>query len=196
MKMPAHFWSSRGHLAKVVATLVLATSLTACSFSSVVKIAIATLQLVNIILENRHKPPASDLAYFDAADVVQSINLTNMNLAASIGDVRITITDEITGAVLGQNTYPYVVSGSTVSFANPAPVTSWIRSFSNYQGGAGFIEVIFETELTATIPPPGSVGVASSSTSWNGVPLASSQASYYNPGPGNNPCELAFCQEQ
>ncbi len=154
---------------------VMLLALTACSFSTVLTVLIVVGEVAKIIQKHVLSPPAAELANFDATDVSSYLEFDNVALSSSNGDVTITIYDEVTRQELGQNTFAFNVSGSNVvTFSNPSTVTSWVQSFSNYQGGTGFIDVEIEIEYEVAMPPPGESGTVSSTDLWNDVPVASS----------------------
>ncbi len=177
--------------------LMVTTMLTACSFSKVVRIVgqVGTvLRAVEIVYS--WFPPAADLATFDAANLGQSIQLQNMALASNSGIAFITIKDEHTGAILGANSFDFSILGGTeISVHNAPALTNWVRSFSTYQGGQGFIEIVVETSFDVQPPPAGQTGTASSSLTYNNVPLASGSGSY-TAGPGGGGCEQWSCVVQ
>lgn len=154
---------------------VMLLALTACSFSTVLTVLVIVGEVAEVLQKHVFSPPAAELANFDAADVSSHLDLDNVSLNSSNGDVTITMYDEVTRQKLGQNTYGFNVSGSNVvTLSNPAAVTSWVRSFSDYQDGAGFIDVEIEVEYEVAMPPPGEAGTITSTDLWNDVPVASS----------------------
>lgn len=101
-----------------------------------------------------------------------------MSLTATTGTVEISISDEYTGAVLGTRSFVYVINnGHQVTFDNPAVVTSWVRSFSGYNG---FVTVAVSTQYNTTAPPGDVQGTASSTMSYAGVPYASASSTISN----------------
>lgn len=171
---------------------LLTITLSACSFSKIVNIVKDVITVVRIA--SKWFPPAADLANFDASVAIDNYSLQNMSFATNTAQVTITISDEITGALLGEQTYTVnIINGQQAVFANPAAVTSWVRSFATYQNGQGFVEVNVASDIVANPPPPGTTGTVSSTFTYAGTPLASSSGSYTSPT--KSTCE-ARCYEK
>jgi len=179
---------------KLISVFVLVTSLTACSFDNVVKFVGELAQVVKAVaIVIAWFPPASDLQYFDASLATQNLNAQNITITSTSGDVEFTIKDENDGTILGQNVFAYSVNAQgQVSFQNPSVVTTWVRSFSNYEG---FVDVSIKTVLDIEPPPVGQQGTVSSTMVYNGSPVSSASATYINDGSIGCPVGT-FCQEQ
>lgn len=174
---------------RALAVAVLAVTLSACSFSKIVSIVKDVYTVVKIV--TKWFPPAADLATFDASVAADNYTLQNISFSSNTGLVTITISDEVTGAFLGEQSYTVnIINGQQAVFANPAAVTSWVRSFANYQGGQGFVEINMSSDILANDPPPGTTGTVASTFTYAGTPLASAQGSYSSPGGGCRLCQV------
>lgn len=166
--------------------------LSACSITSVLKVVVAVSQAIITIVEE-FGPPASELANFDAADANRYVSLQNVSLTTTSGDITITISDENTGQVLGEDTFGFdVVNGNTIEFANPYAVNSFVHSYSNYQDGDGFVLVTFSSEFETTLPPEGETGQVDVTTNYDGSPVTSSSGTISHGGGG---CTF-YCEVQ
>ena len=162
----------------------LAVSLSACSVTSVLKVVVAVSSAIITVMEE-FGPPASELANFDAAEANRFVDLQNVSLTSTNGNVLIRISDETTGQTLGQQSFGYsVVGGNQLVFTNPAAVNSFIHSFADYQDGAGFVLVEFETEFETSLPGGDSSGQVSVTTNYDGVPISSASGSIPADGGG------------
>jgi hypothetical protein len=169
---------------RLVVIPVLAIMLmTGCSFNGVLKetrliaTTIASVAAVVMLL-----PPASDLATFNAADAVENLQFNNTKLANTSGDVTITISDENTGTLLGQQTFGYTINGNDqLTLDNPTAVTNWVRSFSSYNG---YVEVKFQAMLNVYLPPQNQTATVSTQWLYQSTPYASSSTTFNSSPPG------------
>lgn len=77
-------------------------------------------------------PPGSVLANFDATEALVNLAITNATITAASGTVTVTATDATTGALLGQQSFGFVVRGSSLYAVDPTSVHNWLQQFANY----------------------------------------------------------------
>jgi hypothetical protein len=177
---------------KLMSVALMSMTMTACSFEKVInfiKEVGIVVQAIAIVFS--WFPPASDLQNFDAHLATQNLTVQNISITSSSGTVEITIKDENDGTLLGQNSFGYQINAQNqIQFSDPTLVTNWVRSFSNYNG---FVEVEVRTIVDVQAPPVGQSGTVSSTSVYNGSPVASASSTYTNEGSG---CGAGFCDEQ
>lgn len=116
-------------------------------------------------------PPASELAYFDAARASLTFSLTNSHLTTSTGNVKLIIKDHATGQIIGSKTFAYNVNSNVATFAHPSAVDTWVHSFSDY---GRKVDVRFSiADQPLSVPPQGKSGSVTSVASYKGSPVAS-----------------------
>lgn len=112
------------------------------------------------------KPPASYLANFDASQAVQNYVFQNSSVYSKTGSLAVTVSDQVTGAVLGTNSFGYTInSGNQLVLDDPASATAWIRSFSDY---GGYVTVAVNVPVEATAPPSGQNATATATGVYEG----------------------------
>ena len=77
-------------------------------------------------------PPGSVVASFDTSEALVNVAMTNASITTTNGTVTITATDANSGALLGQQSFGYVVRGSALYAQDPASVHNWLQQFANY----------------------------------------------------------------
>ncbi len=126
----------------------------------------------------KQDPPAADLYYFDASQASASVNLANLTLLSDGGTATITITDESTGSVLGSETFPFTINGSSAAFTDPSAVNQWVRSFSSYPGN---VSVNTQFYVATTTPGTGQSGTVQITAEYSGSPYLSGSAAIFGP---------------
>ncbi|HET6841692.1 MAG TPA: hypothetical protein VFK06_08390 [Candidatus Angelobacter sp.] len=125
-------------------------------------------------------PPVSgtDLASLNPSQAIMSYSLSNAAIVSTGGAVTITLTDDNTGATVGQQTFQYVVSNNSLFAQDPTAVSTWLSQFSSYTNLD--VSVVAKTDMQAA--GSGTVTVtnnaiyqgtsyASASTSWVASPI-------------------------
>lgn len=73
----------------------------------------------------------TDLSSVDPSQAVISYSLSNAAIVSTNGSATITLTDANTGSTVGQETFPYVVTGNSLSFQDPTAVSAWLNQFTS-----------------------------------------------------------------
>lgn len=118
-------------------------------------------------------PPGADLAYFDASQARAVLQPANLTITSIGGTATVSLKDESSGASLGSQTFPFVMSNNVATFSDPSTVNNWVHSFSTYQGN---VEVDLGFYMGLSAPPAGSSGSLTITAEYSGSPYASSTA--------------------
>ncbi|MGI0133721.1 MAG: hypothetical protein ACREBW_02025 [Candidatus Micrarchaeaceae archaeon] len=154
----------------------LAMTLGACSISAILTDILHAFEIVAIIVA---LPPASELATFNASQATENMNLQNMSFTSTTGNVTISISDQSTSDLLGQQTFPFYINAQNqVKFTDPSVVTSWVRSFSTYPG---YVKLKVSTPMKVTEPGQNQTSTVGTSFIYQGTPWASSSITIYGP---------------
>ena len=172
------------NIAKFAAKFTFASMLTVlvagCSFSQILTGVTNAIGIIKgVMYFVSLAPPASDLATFDAAQMTNNLSMNNLSVGASSGTVTISITDQSTNALLGQNTFTFNISSSNqVTFANPTTVNTWVRSFSTYPG---YINLDVSGEVPVTPISEQQSGSASAVAMYKSVAVSSGSLTFPAP---------------
>lgn len=138
-------------------------------------------------------PPASELAYFDAARASLTFSLVNSHLTTSIGNVKLIIRDHATGQIIGSKTFAYNVNSNVATFAHPSLVDTWVHSFSDYGHTVDVRYSIDDQPLS--VPAEGKTASVTSVAIYKGSPVASGAAVFAPPPPGGGGgCRNIICR--
>lgn len=153
---------------KILGISILTLALGACTWGQI----ITTVGQVLVFIGQHIKPPASALANFDASQASDNVSFNNISLSSHSGTVTITIKDQSTGNLLGQQAFNFTINSTDqLKFSNPSAVTNWVRSFSNYPG---YVDVGIKAGLNINPPPSGQSGSVASTAVYQGIPYSSS----------------------
>lgn len=77
-------------------------------------------------------PPGSYLVNFDATKALLQLSLSNAKVASTTGTATVSVKDLTTGQVVGQQSFGYVISGTSVYAQSPSTVYNWLQQFTGY----------------------------------------------------------------
>ena len=133
-------------------------------------------------------PPGSVVAAMDTSQALLNFGLTNATISSTSGTVIVTITDETTNQVVGQQSFGYVVQGTSLYAQNPAAVSSWLQQF------AGYSAINVGVNVTTTLQSAGAGGATVNSV-YQGTTYASSTVAWSAPTGGGG-CHTRICPNQ
>ena len=147
---------------------------------------------VSVKHEIQWDPPGSYLVSFDASQALLNLSLTNATIVSTSGTVLVSVKDLTTNTIVGQNTFGYVVRGTSIYAQDPTTVYNWLQQFTGYAN----IDVI--TDVTVDMQNISS-GDASSigNAQYQGITYASGTVSWslaVPPPPSS--CDQAICPNQ
>lgn len=148
----------------------------------------AAIALAVAILQD---PSGADLVAFDPSQPLVNLQLSNLTIASTSGTGTLTITDNTTGQTLGQQTFGYVVRGTSVYAQDPTAVHNWLLQFSSAADVT--VGIQFTTQLNAVTQGAAS---ATSLVEYQGVTLAAATSTLPNVTPlspscpPNEPCPV------
>jgi hypothetical protein len=180
-------------VALTVCSLLLFSGLSGCSSSTkttasnVFKTIGAVCALVVAILAD---PSGADVAAFDPSQALVNLQLSNLTITSLTGSGTITVTDTATGRTLGQQTFGYVVRGTSVYAQNPTAVHNWLSQFST----AADVTVGIQVSPNVVPVTQGPVS-ATSIVEYDGATIAAATVSSSTPPvppqcPPNEPCPV------
>jgi hypothetical protein len=134
----------------------------------------------------------TDLSSLDPSQAILNYSLSNATIASTNGLVTITLTDHNTGAIVGQQTFQYVVNGNGLFVQDPSAVSSWLNQFTSYSNLD--VTVAAATDMQAT---SGATAMATGNAVYRGVTYASASVSWAGAPPsGGGSCHTRFCPNQ
>lgn len=134
----------------------------------------------------------SELASLDPSQAILNFSLSNATITSTGGAVTVTVTDDDTGVVVGQQTFEYVVSGNGLFAQNPSAVSAWLDQFTAYTN----LDVSVATASNMQANSPGAASVTSNAT-YQGVNYASASGSWTAPPiGGGGGCHTRICPNQ
>jgi hypothetical protein len=133
----------------------------------------------------------TELASLDPSQAILNLSLSNAAISSSSGQVTVTVTDDTTGAVVGTQTFQYVVNGNGLFAQDPSAVSSWLSGFTSYSSLD--VTVAANTSLQATSSGTASV---TANAVYQGTTYASGTASWAGISTGGGGCHTKICPEQ
>ena len=136
-------------------------------------------------------PPGSDLSSFDTSQGLMAMSLSNATLSSTTGNFSLRVKDLTTGSIVGQQSFGYVVRGSSFYAQDPTAVHNWLQQFAGYSD----VDVLVDLAPTAETTSAGSASAITSAV-YLGTTYASSTVSweYTPPDPGG--CGTPICPNQ
>jgi hypothetical protein len=134
----------------------------------------------------------TDLFSLDPSQAILSYSLSNATIASTNGLVTVTLTDDTTGVVVGQQTFQYIVNGNSLFVQDPSAVSSWLNQFSSNSN----LDVGLNLDTDVQAITSGTATVTSNAV-YQGVNYASGSASWAASFPsGGGGCHTRFCPNQ
>jgi len=137
---------------------------------------------------NNTDPPGSVVAAIDTSQALLNLAPSNATISSTSGTVTVTLTDETTNQVVGQQAFGYVVRGTSLYAQDPVAVSNWLQQF------AGYAAIDVGVDVTTTMQSAGAGGVTVSSV-YQGTTYASSTVSWSAPIGGGG-CHTRICPNQ
>jgi hypothetical protein len=135
-------------------------------------------------------PPGSELADLNASQLSLPISMTNAELTSTSGTGTVTVTDLSTGNVVGQQSFGYTVSGSTLYVQDPTAVQNWLDQFTSYTE----VEVgVAINSLAGQDTATSGTGTATGTAVYQGTTYASQYSSWNIGGGSGKPCNPSPC---
>ena len=134
-------------------------------------------------------PPGSVVAAIDTSQALLNLAVTNATISSTSGTVTLTLTDETTNQVVGQQSFGYVVQGTSLYAQDPAAVHNWLQQF------AGYAAIDVGVDVTSTLKSTGAGG-ATVSAVYQGTTYASSSVSWAGSPVGGGGCHTRICPNQ
>ena len=118
-------------------------------------------------------PPitGADLASIDPNQAIMNWGLNNAQIVSTSGSFTVTITDATSGVTLGQQTFQYVVSGTSLLVQDPAAFSAWLQQFASYPSVNATVEAATTMQTIAT-----GTSTVTSNAVYQGVTYASGTA--------------------
>jgi hypothetical protein len=103
------------------------------------------------------------------------ISTSNVAITSTSGSVALTVSDASTGQVLGQETFGYVVQGSSLYAQDPNALHNWLSQFGSYSDV--YVDEQ-ETGLAGQGAPTSGTASATASAEYEGTTYASADQSW------------------
>jgi hypothetical protein len=121
-------------VAVVCATLSAIVALIGCTQTTTISATVSQQSGVSATVTHVIKwdPPGSYLVNFDATKALLQLSLTNAKVASTTGSATVSVKDLTTGQIVGQQSFGYVISGTSVYAQDPSAVYNWLQQFTGY----------------------------------------------------------------
>jgi hypothetical protein len=134
----------------------------------------------------------TDLASLDPSQAIFNYSLSNATISSTGGTVSISVTDNATGVIVGQQNFAYVVNGNGLFAQDPTAVSTWLNQFTAYTDLN--VSVAATTDMQAI---RAGTATATSNAVYQGITYASSTVSWAGqPVVGGGGCHTARCPLQ
>jgi hypothetical protein len=133
----------------------------------------------------------TDLASLDPSQAILNYSLSNATISSTSGPVTVTLTDDNTGVIVGQQTFQYVVNGNGLFAQDPNAVSAWLDQFTSYSS----LDVNLTTATDMQATSSGTATVTSNAL-YQGVTYTSSSASWAGSPIGGGGCKPPRCPLQ
>lgn len=120
-------------------------------------------------------PPGSELADFNASEALLNVSMSNAEVTSTSGTATVTVTNASNGTTLGQQSFGYVVKGSSLYAADPTAVQNWLGQFTGYSDVAVSVSA---SDLSGQDTATSGTASATTSAEYNGTTYASSTATW------------------
>ncbi len=134
-------------------------------------------------------PPGSYLSQFNASQALLNISMSNAELTSAGGTATVSVIDLSTGQTVGQQSFGYVVSGSSVYAQNPTSVQNWLNQFTGYANVDVDVQV---NDLAGQNTASSGTASATASAQYQGTTYASTTATW-DVGGGDGSCPHSPC---
>lgn len=131
------------------------------------------------------------LASLDPTQAILNLSLSNAKISSSSGQVTVTLTDDNTGAVVGTQSFQYVVNGNGIFAQDPSAVSNWLNQFTSYSSLD--VNIVANTNLQAINSGTASV---TANAVYQGTTVASGSASWPGISIGVVGCHTRICPNQ
>lgn len=186
---------SRILLAVALASMLL--MLAGCTQTTEISGTLSTQSGASVTIKHVIKwdPPGSYLTSFDATQALLNLSLANATISSTSGTVNVKVVDLTTNQVVGQQSFGYVVNGTSVYAQDPTSVYNWLQQFTGYAN----IDVVADLVTNALTTATGTASVTGTAQ-YQGSTYASSTVSWEYTGSTDGQCQPGtsreFCPRQ
>lgn len=136
-------------------------------------------------------PPGSYLASLDTTQALLNLSLTNASVASTSGTFTLTVTDLTTNQNVGQQSFGYVINGTSVYAQDSTGVYNWLQQFTGYSNIDVTVDVTPALQATTTT----SSSVTGSAV-YKGVAYGSATVGWDASVGGGGTCHTRICPNQ
>ena len=134
-------------------------------------------------------PPGSYLASFDATQALLNLSLNNARITSTTGIANVSVIDLTNTQTVGQQSFGYVVRGTSIYAQDPTAVYNWLQQFASYPS----IDVIVGVDTDVQTNTPGEAS-ATATAQYQGTGYAMSSVGWtYTTGGDPGQCQDRSC---